>query len=178
MATRGPKPKPKVTIDPGPMPEPPDWLVDSRSVALWNQYGPVLNRLGLLESLDAIGFAMLCDAIAFYLDAAEKIDMDELVVYCGESGSPAPNPLVGIVRAQAKAVRELLIEYGMTPNGRIRLTGSTSVKPVDLEQLDPLEQLARRMAATPPVAIAEKPVTPARRKRAAKKASKKAAKRR
>ena len=171
MATRGPKPKSKNAIAPGPMPDPPEWMDSPRSLQLWHQYGPTLNRLGLLESLDAVGFSMLCDAIDFWLSASDQLSREELVVPAGESSSQ-PNPLVAIVRSQSKAIRELLTEFGMTPTGRVRLTGSTSVQPVEVKALDPLEELAKRMNAGVPPAVAEKPTTPARRKKAAKKGSK------
>lgn len=169
MAPRGPKPKAKNAIAPGPMPSPPVWMLENvRAVQLWNQYGPVLNKLGLLESLDAVGFSLLCEAIDAYLIARDQLGDEELVVTVGESFSPQQNPLVSIVRQQTKAIRELLIEFGMTPTGRIRLTGSTSVQPVDVAGLDPLEELAKKMnAGVPPAA---KPTTPARRQKAAKKA--------
>ena len=185
MAPRGPKPKSKNAIAPGPMPDPPDWMDSPRALQLWHQYGPILNKLGLLESVDAIGFSLLCDAIDGYLTASNKLSCENLVEYVGESQSPVQNPLVAIVRQQAKAIRELLIEFGMTPTGRIRLTGSTSVQPVEVAGLDPLEELAKRMNAGVP-ASPERPTTPARRKKAAsvarsetghnKKAAKKASK--
>lgn len=176
MAPRGPKPKSKNAIAPGPMPDPPDWMDSPRALELWHQYGPILNRLGLCESLDAIGFSMLCEAIDFYLTASNKLSCDNLVEYVGEWQSPVQNPLVAIVRQQSKAIRELLVEFGMTPTGRVRLTGSTSVQPVDVAGMDPLEELAKRMNAGGTQATAEKPTTPARRKKAATKAAKKATK--
>lgn len=172
MAPRGPKPKQQNAIAPGPMPDPPDWMNSERALQVWHQYGPILNKLGLLESLDAIGFSMLCEGIDFYLEASDQLSREDLVVYVGESNSPQQNPLVAVVRSQAKAIRELLVEYGMTPTGRVRLTGSTSVQPVEIKALDPLEELAKKMNGGLPPALPEPPVTPARRKKAAKKASK------
>lgn len=176
MAPRGPKPKAKNAIAPGPMPSPPVWMLDNvRAVQLWNQYGPVLNKLGLLESLDAVGFSLLCEAIDAYLIARDQLSAEDLICYVGKEASPVQNPLVAIVRQQTKAIRELLIEFGMTPTGRVRLTGSTSVQPVDVAGLDPLEELAKKMNAGVPPAV--KPTTPARRKKAAAKDSKQTRKR-
>jgi P27 family predicted phage terminase small subunit len=142
-----------------------------RALQLWHQYGPILNKLGLCESLDAIGFSMLCEAIDFYLAASDKLSSENLVEYVGESQSPVQNPLVAIVRQQSKAIRELLVEFGMTPTGRVRLTGSTSVQPVDSGELNPFEALTKKMqaGAISPPPIPESPVTPARRKKAAAK---------
>jgi len=173
MATRGPKPKQKSTIAPGPMPDPPEWMQENdRAMRLWTEYGPTLNKLGLLETLDAVGFSLLCEAIDTYLLVRDQLSEQELLIEVGEHGSPMQNPLVAIVRQQTKAIRELLIEYGMTPTGRIRLTGSTSVQPVEVAGMDPLEMLAAKMGgAVSPVT----PIKPDSPKRLAKKAAKKRA---
>ncbi len=153
------------------MPDPPEWMTSDRATQLWNQYGPTLNKLGLLETLDAVGFSMLCESIDAYILASDQLSADDLVLTVGEFGAQQQNPLVAIVRQQSKAVRELLSEFGMTPTGRIRLTGSTSAEPVETQALDPLEELARRMGAS--IADPIKPVTPAKRKRAAGKRTRK-----
>jgi P27 family predicted phage terminase small subunit len=153
------------------MPEKPDWLTSPRALQLWHTYGPVLNQLGLLESLDAVGFSMLCAGIDAYLQAAAELAEQELVVLVGEMQCAQQNPLVAIVRSQAKAVRELLVEFGMTPTGRVRLTGSTSVQPVDMQAVDPLEELAKRMNGAP-IAKPVAQTTPAKRPRTKKTASK------
>lgn len=144
MATRGPKPKQKTVIAPGPMPDPPDWMTSARALQVWHEYGPTLNALGLLESLDAVAFSLLCDGLSALLEAREELNGQDLVVEVGEHNSPIQNPLVSIVRQQVKAVQDLLTDFAMTPGGRIRLTGSTSVK-ADHQTKDPLEALAEKM---------------------------------
>ena len=155
------------------MPAAPEWMLENdRAMRLWNEYGPTLNKLGLLETLDAVGFSLLCEAIDAYLFARDQLSADELVICVGKENSPIQNPLVAIVRQQTKAIRELLIEYGMTPTGRIRLTGSTSVQPVEVAGMDPLEMLAAKMGGAVSPVTPIKPDTP---KRLAKKAAKKRA---
>lgn len=149
MATRGPKPKQKTVLAPGPLPDPPTWLDTDKALELWQTFAPVLNSLGLLENLDQLAFGMLCDGLEAYLQARDELRQETLVVTVGESNSPVQNPLVSIVRQNSKAVLDLLVEFGMTPGGRIRLTGSTSTKP-EAATKDPLEALAERMNATVP----------------------------
>lgn len=169
MATRGPKPKQKTVIAPGPMPQPPDWMTSERALAIWQEYGPTLNSLGLLESLDAVAFSLLCDGLDALLNAREELNGQDLVVEVGEHNSPIQNPLVSIVRQQVKAVQELLTDFAMTPGGRIRLTGSTSVK-ADQQTKDPLEALAERMGQMVAEAMPAEssPAEPAAKKKAAK----------
>lgn len=174
MGKRGPKTQPNALPEPGPLPDPPEWLEDSVSLQHWHKYGPILNRLGLLESLDAVAFGMLCDAIACFLSARDQLPADELVVYVGENGAAAQNPLVSIIRQQAKAIKDLLSEFGMTPSSRTGLTGSTSVERT-AKELDPLEELAKQFGSAEPP---PKPTTPRRRLAKKKAAKKKAAKKR
>lgn len=171
---RGRKPTPKPALRPGRCPDPPDWLEESdEALRIWHEFAPVLNRLGLLESLDRVAYAMLCDAVAGYLRIRDEISREELVLFAGDSGYPTPNPLCALMRGQTKAVRELLSDFGMTPTSRSSLTGSTSVEPRTAEEVDPLEQLLQQLGsseapATAPAAPVRKP-----RRQAAKKAAKK-----
>jgi P27 family predicted phage terminase small subunit len=136
---RGPKPQVTGTPTPGPMPDPPEFL-DSKALAVWRRYGPPLNALGLLESLDAIAFGMLCDAVVAWESTRDKLDDEQLFQCVGEGGALQQHPLVSIVRQNQKAVREFLTEFGMTPGSRTALTGSTSATPGDGD-VDPMEAL-------------------------------------
>jgi len=174
MAQRGRKAQPKTVIQPGPMPSPPEWLAGENALAMWHKYGPTLNALGLLESLDAIAFAMLCDSLDALLKQREKLDGVPLVVMVGENGAEQQHPLVGIVRQQFKAVQSLLAEFGLTPSSRTALTGSTSVKPIEAA-VDPLEALMEQMGTIGDAIPDEspQPITPRKRKAAKKRAARK-----
>lgn len=172
MTARGPKTKPKPQGEPGPLPEPPAWLEDEQSIQFWHEYAPTLNSLGLLESLDVVAFGVLADAFAAYINARDQLQGDKLVVYVGEHNHPTQNPMVAIVRQQSKAVRELLSEFGMTPQSRTQLTGSTSTTR-NAAEVDPLEAMAAQFGAMTP-----EPESPKPRRRTAKKATKKVAKKR
>lgn len=176
MGKRGPKTTPQNDIEPGPLPDRPDWVESERAIELWNQFAPVLNQLGLLETLDVVAFGMLCEGFAAWLHASEELDAEQLVQFVGEQNHPTQNPLVSIVRQQAKGVKELLTEFGLTPSSRTQLTGSTAVTRTKAA-LDPLEELAKQFGSAMP---AEPVPTPRRRKAAAKKrpAKKKAARKR
>lgn len=173
MAKRGPKPKAETTREPGPLPPRPDWCNGEIARQLWDDFAPVLNRLGLLESLDKIGFGIFCLEFESYLKAAEQLSPDELIQYVGENGHPAQNPLVSIIRQQQKSVREWLTEFGLTPGSRTALTGSTSVERLK-EELSPLQQLQQRMNGSGPTeaqqpAPKKKPTKRATKRRPAKK---------
>jgi P27 family predicted phage terminase small subunit len=132
---------------------------------MWRDYAPTLNRLGLLETLDAIAFAMLCDSVAGYRRIREELSREELVIHTGESGYPTPNPLCSLLRGQTKGVRELLSDFGMTPSSRSSLTGSTSITGPQ-EERDPLADLITGFAPDAPPAA--EPTPKPERKKAAK----------
>lgn len=128
------------------MPEPPDWLEGSHeALKLWRQYAPTLNSLGLLETLDAVAFAMLCDCFGGYLRLRQELGNEQLVLLCGDTNYPTSNPLSAMIRSQTKALRELLADFGMTPTSRTSLTGSTSIVPRATEAVDPLAELLKQM---------------------------------
>ena len=146
---RGPKTRPQTTAEPGPLPERPDWVTSDRAIELWEQFGRSLNQLGLLESLDAVAFGMLCEGFAAWLQAVQELSTEQLVQLVGEQHHPTQNPLVSIVRQNSKGVRELLSEFGMTPASRTQLTGSTSATR-QTTAVDPLEELAKKFGSAMP----------------------------
>jgi P27 family predicted phage terminase small subunit len=146
MATRGRKRGIEVRTPPGPKPDPPSWLTpDARE--LWNEYADTLNALGILERLDAISFAILCGHISELTEMQSQFRNDGTYTNSvGENGAIQANPLVQLIAQQAKAVITLASEFGMTPRGRINLTGSLSCDP-DAGQVNPMEALLAEVSS-------------------------------
>jgi P27 family predicted phage terminase small subunit len=143
---------------------------------MWATYAPTLNRLGLLESLDAVAFAMLCDAVGGYLRIREELGHEQLVIMTGETNYPTPNPLCSLLRGQTKAVRELLSDFGMTPASRSSLTGSTSIEGQQ-EERDPLAELLQGFAPDASAVAPDEKSEDTKPANGRKKSTKKAAKR-
>ena len=181
MATRGRKRGIEVRTPPGPKPDPPSWLTpDARE--LWNEYSDTLNALGILERLDAISFAILCGHISELTEMQSQFRNDGTYTNSvGENGAIQANPLVQLIAQQAKAVITLASEFGMTPRGRINLTGSLSCDP-DAGQVNPMEALLAEVrgfdasrpqeTARPQQPTPEPASTPARKQKPAKKKAK------
>ena len=81
--------------------------LNGRAAAIWEELAPELRRLGLLTSVDARMFAVLCDLLA------------------GAEGEPL---LSGVHLAQLRA---LAAEFGMTPSARTRIHGGPIEEPED-----------------------------------------------
>lgn len=145
MAQRGRKRGLQERTPPGPKPDPPGWLSFSGR-ELWDTYSDTLNSLGLLEFLDAVSFGVLCDAIAAWRQMRDEFERDgQYLNSVGENGALQINPLCQMIAQQTKAVLQLAAEFGMTPRGRINLTGSLGCSAVVAE--NPMEALLREAAA-------------------------------
>ena len=159
MASRGRKRTIDARTPPGPMPSMPDWITDPAAVLIWQQHSDVVHNLGLLESLDAIGFALLCDSIATLIDMRDQFSRDGAYTNSvGENGALQVNPLCQLIAQQVKGVLSLAAEYGMTPRGRVSLTGSLSVNP-DAGKINPMEQLLQELTSDNPAAGPGAPAT-------------------
>lgn len=149
MAARGRKRTIEKRTPPGPKPPKPDSL-SWMGQEIWEKYSDTLNSLGLLEVLDAIAFGLLCDSIATLKDMRDKLQPGDFVNVCGEHGALQANPLVTMIAQQTKGVLSLAAEFGMTPRGRITLTGSLSCNP-DGGAVNPMEALLKEvMGSTAP----------------------------
>lgn len=147
MAARGRKRQIEARTPPGPKPSKPDSL-SWMGQEIWDKYGDTLNALGLLEVLDAIAFGLLCDAIATLHDMRDEFARDgSFTNVCGENGALQANPLVTMIAQQTKGVLQLAAEFGMTPRGRINLTGSLSCNP-DAGAVNPMEALLKEVTAS------------------------------
>lgn len=178
MAARGRKRTIDARTPPGPMPPMPDWITDPAAIAIWQQHSDVVHNLGLLESLDAIGFALLCDSIATLMDMRDQFSQDGAYTNSvGENGALQVNPLCQLIAQQVKGVLSLAAEFGMTPRGRVSLTGSLSVNP-DAGKINPMEQLLQELTEDNPASVPAAPATataePTRKRQAKPKAGPKA----
>ena len=93
-----------------------------RAAEVWDEYAPMLTRLGLLRETDALAFEDLCDTVVRWRQNRARRDF----------------------RANVAAARDrehmlkLLGQFGMTPSAATRVTAAGP------EAVDPLEQWAAR----------------------------------
>lgn len=127
------------------MPPVPAFVTSDVGQRIWNEYGPALNRLGLLEFLDATAFSILCESVAGLEDIRREWSGDQrYTIRVGTNGSEQPNPLLAEMRNATKGVLTQLEAFGLTPVGRQKLTGSTAATPIDLNA-DPMAALANEI---------------------------------
>ncbi len=125
-----PKPAPVVSL------EPPFHLSDDAKL-YWRDLAPMLARLQLLTEGDVAALELLCETRAEWRQADDAI-RDEGVVYetSTETGSTIvrPRPEVAMRAGAAMRIRQLLVEFGLTPSARSKVT------PAPKGEEDPLEK--------------------------------------
>ncbi len=87
----------------------------------WKRIAPVLRDAGLLTKIDRTALTLYCEAHELYLKAKEHVDAEDLVDFVGEQAYPTASPYISIMNKQADRMRQLLIEFGMTPSSRTRV---------------------------------------------------------
>lgn len=133
---RGRKPKPTqlkvVAGNPGKRPlngaEPtpprdaqmPDYLSE-RAAEHWPVISAQLDAAKLLTSVDVHALALYCEAFARWSEASEAVRREGMVTLT-EKGFPLQSPYVAIANKAHDQMVKLLVEFGMTPSSRSRVT--------------------------------------------------------
>ena len=120
------EPKPKVE-----QLTPPEHL-NAIALSEWNRVSEELSRLGLLTTVDRAAFAAYCTVYARWVDAEEGLKKTGPVVRA-PSGYPMISPYYTVANQSLQLMRSYLIEFGLTPAARSRI----SIGP--RQQDDPVE---------------------------------------
>lgn len=107
-----PKPKGEVRA--------PEYLSEM-AAAHWPVVAEQLRNAGVLTSMDVAALALYCESFARWQQAQALIAKTGLVVP-GQKGTFTQSPYVVISNAAFEQMRRLLIEFGMTPSSRSRVS--------------------------------------------------------
>lgn len=106
--------------------EMPDWL-SADAQKRWLQLYRNLDEAGVLTQLDAMALGMLCEQFAIWADASAKVAKFGLV-YKGQGGQAKESPYLKIANKSMERIQKLLVEFGMTPASRTRISTATKKK--------------------------------------------------
>ena len=101
----------------------PAWLDDGAKKE-WRRIINELKRLELVTNIDVAALAICCDAYSKYVKATIDINKSALLVtHTNKSGSKVivQNPLIGVATKYSEIYKKFCIEFGLTPNSRIKL---------------------------------------------------------
>lgn len=124
------EPKPKVKRPTAPR------FLEGEAKKEWNRMVKLLLALNLVTEVDRAALAAYCQAWARWIEAEEAIRSDGMVIET-DKGNLIQSPYVGIANQAMKQMRAFLVEFGMTPSSRSRV----SVPPVD--DGDPYERFRK-----------------------------------
>lgn len=105
----------------GGLPKCPGHL-DKNAKAEWRRISKELAAAGLLAAADRAALAAYCQCWSRWCDAEENIQKTGTVIQSPKSGYPIQNPYVGIANTALDQMRKFLIEFGLTPASRSRIS--------------------------------------------------------
>jgi P27 family predicted phage terminase small subunit len=114
----------------------PDWLSELAREE-WARIGPELEKLGLLTTGDYMAFAVYCQSVGFFKEAAVALEVEPKVC----PGGRTTNSAIQWHRILNEAKRNILVfggRFGLTPSDR------TELKSMDLEPESDLKKFLRR----------------------------------
>ena len=87
----------------------------------WDDLVIELKAAKLLSNIDTHALAMYCEAYATWTDANKKIRKHGVVVK-SKNGFPVQSPFFHVANKSFDQMKGLLIEFGMTPSSRTRVS--------------------------------------------------------
>lgn len=87
----------------------------------WGRVTVELYRLGLLTEIDRAALAAYCQCYGRWREAEEELAKTGLTITT-TNGNVIQNPIVGIANKSLEMMHKFLVEFGMTPSARTRVT--------------------------------------------------------
>lgn len=150
---RGRKPKPtaikRVSGNPGKRPLPkndvkpprqlprPTPILQGAARQEWWRIGRLLYDAGLLTKIDAPALTAYCQSYGRWCEAEEEIRRTGAVIKSSK-GQPMISPFLKVANIAWQQWTHMLVEFGMSPSSRSRVTVTT------VHEHDPFEEFLRR----------------------------------
>jgi P27 family predicted phage terminase small subunit len=87
----------------------------------WRRVTKSLSDMGILSRHDGPAIEMYCDAYSTMVKAQEGIKASGLLIK-GGNGAPKANPLIAIANEAQRNALKILVEFGLTPAARSRVS--------------------------------------------------------
>jgi P27 family predicted phage terminase small subunit len=111
------------------IPEPPDHLNKIGRIE-WDRMSKVFFDQGLLSQVDMACLASYCQLFGRWSEAETDLKKSTLLIKT-TSGNIIQNPLLGIANTALKLMNKCLLEFGMTPASRSKVSAKKSKKKAD-----------------------------------------------
>ena len=87
----------------------------------WKRIAPRLANIGILTEIDRAALAGYCQAYGRWVEAEKKV-LEKGEVVKSVNGNIMQNPYLIIANKSMDHMRKFLVEFGMTPSSRSRIT--------------------------------------------------------
>ena len=101
----------------------------------WHRIVKDLHQAGLFTKVDRPALAAYCQAYGRWVMAEEKLDTLASMVDETPNGMQVQSVYLQIANKSMEQMRKFLVEFGMTPSARSRVTVQQPEKPDELEML-------------------------------------------
>lgn len=108
------------------IPEKPAHLSDA-AAAEWDVVAPQLLEAGLLSTIDRTALAAYCQAYGRWVEAEVALKTHGTLVK-SPSGFPMVSPYLTVANKAMEQMTKMLIEFGMSPSSRSRVTVDKPIK--------------------------------------------------
>lgn len=107
-------------IPPG-MPDQPDFL-NKDALEEWDRITSQLLTLGLLTKVDRVAISAYCQAYGRWASAERDILENGVIYVSPKTGFKMQSPMLAISNKAMEQMLKFLVEFGMTPSSRSRVT--------------------------------------------------------
>lgn len=88
----------------------------------WPSVARQLEKMGVLTKMDAQALAMYCEQYVVWREALDAVDKHGLIAVNRNTGVISQSPYVQLANHAHDRLFKILVEFGMTPASRARLT--------------------------------------------------------
>jgi len=106
------------------IPDPPKFLMP-KAKKEWKRISEVLYNQGLITGIDMACLAAYCQFYARWVNAEIDLKKSGKMLIKTTSGNIINNPYIGIANTAFKNMHTCLLEFGMTPSSRGRVSAKT-----------------------------------------------------
>jgi len=115
------EPQPPTSLNVPKLPR--DLYGDDEAKKEWNRVAPLLHSLGLLTDLDLGALMKYCKVHSQWMRIQkELVDGEDGFVIITSTGRITPNPLIAISVQLSKEMRQYMVDFGMNPSSRSRIS--------------------------------------------------------
>jgi len=102
--------------------------------AKWDELAALLFNQGVLTEMDLEMLTLFCQEFENYTDARKNIKSFGGPVLKTDKGNPIQNPYLSIANQCKNNMLKILLEFGMSPASRSKVTTAQRVKPKSLAE--------------------------------------------